>query len=77
MSPAMKNLIAKSVLVRLVQFLQILKVSRALGDESSLFQEGENIDEIGIVGKVLDILEKLVFGNSGERIPDPIVEELV
>jgi hypothetical protein len=77
MSPAMKNLIAKQVLVGFIQFLQILKVSRTLSDESSLFQEWEDIDEVCFVGKVLDILEKLVLGNSSERIPDPIVDDLV
>ena len=50
----------------------MVDAARILCCQSALLEKRQDVHHLILRGKVLDVLEKLVFGNAGQRILDPV-----
>lgn len=70
MPPAVDNLIPENDLVRFVELNDELDTERILSNQCSLSQNIADLGQAMLIGKVVDILKKLIFGNTAQRIFD-------
>lgn len=68
--PAVDNLIPENDLVRFVELNDELDTERILSNQCSLSQNIADLGQAMLIGKVVDILKKLIFGNTAQRIFD-------
>lgn len=70
MLPSMCSLNPNGFLVLLVQLCDVLKVVGVTGNEGTFTEKWENIIQIILCGKGLDIGQKLRDGDAGKRVLD-------
>ena len=71
--PFVSDLLAKNTAVISVQFLNGINGSRFLSNKGTLFQQRQNINQVMSFGIFLHIREQLLFGDSLERVLDPVM----
>lgn len=69
--PSMGRLVVQNQTILLGEFRDVIDTAGILSGQSALFEEGRDVRHPIFFGKVLHILQELVFRNSGQRIFDP------
>lgn len=67
----MRNLVSKDLSVGVVKLDDVLDRSWRLCYQRALSQQIANLSKVMLLGKQVDVLEELVFGNASQRILDP------
>ena len=72
MFPAVCNFFAKVLAVCVVQLGDVVDVTWALRDQGTLDERGQNVGELVFGGKLLDIADQLILGDTNQRVFDPM-----
>lgn len=68
----MEDFVPKSVALRLVKLGDFFESGRVLRYESALLQERDMLCHVGITGKLLDIVEESVAGDTSKWVLDSV-----
>lgn len=72
MPPAVGDLLAEDLTIRLVQLGNVLNSVGALSNQRSLAKEGKNVGELIFSGVSFNVLKQLFSWDANKRIADPI-----
>lgn len=72
MLPLVGNFLAQNYPVFIVELVNVVDASGALGDQSSLDENRHHFPEVKLGGELLDILDQLLLGDTNKWILNPM-----